>query len=130
MAVSPLFPLQHKTALVTGATSGIGLVTARELARQGARVILVGRNPDKAAQARAAILAAVPDAVLDVRLFDLALLSNVRHMAAEIQGDYSQLDILVNNAGIMPGPLTVTAEGHELSWATNHLSVFALTNLL
>lgn len=130
MAVSSLFPLRHKTALVTGATSGIGLVTARELARQGARVIMVGRNPDKAERARAAILATVPEAVLDVHLFDLSLLANVQQLATEIQRDYPQLDILVNNAGIMPGPLTVTAEGHELSWVTNHLSVFMLTNLL
>ncbi len=130
MAASPDSLLQYKTALVTGATSGIGLVTARELARHGARVILVARSPEKAERARATIEAAVPGAQLDVRLFDLSLLANVRNLAAEIQRDYPQLDVLVNNAGIVAGPLTVTAEGHELSWATNHLSVFALTNLL
>jgi len=130
MAASSTPSLQGKTALVTGASSGIGLVTARELARRGARVILVARNPEKAERARAAILFAVPEAQLDVRLFDLSLIANVRELAAEIRRDHSQLDILVNNAGIMPGPLTITPEGHELSWATNHLSVFALTNLL
>lgn len=130
MAASSLSSLHGKTALVTGASSGIGLVTARELARRGARVVLVARNPDKAERARAAIQFAVPEAQLEVRLVDLSLLANVRNLAADMQRDHSQLDILVNNAGIMPGPLTVTEEGHELSWATNHLAVFALTNLL
>ena len=130
MAASSISSLHGKTALVTGASSGIGLVTARELARRGARVVLVARNPDKAERARAAIQFAVPEAHLEVRLTDLSLLANVRNLAADMQRDHSQLDILVNNAGIMPGPLTVTEEGHELSWATNHLAVFALTNLL
>ncbi|WP_022824793.1 SDR family oxidoreductase [Hymenobacter norwichensis] len=130
MAVSAPASLIGKTALVTGASSGIGLVTARELARRGARVIMVARNPDKAERARTAIQFAVPQAQLDVRLCDLSLLANVRQLAQELAHDYSQLDILVNNAGIMPGPFTLTTEGHELSWATNHLSVFALTQLL
>lgn len=130
MAASSIPSLHGKTALVTGASSGIGLVTARELARRGARVVLVARNPDKAERARAAIQFAVPEAQLEVRLVDLSLLANVRSLAAEMQRDHSRLDILVNNAGIMPGPLTITEEGHELSWATNHLAVFALTNLL
>ncbi|MBD2716106.1 SDR family oxidoreductase [Microvirga sp. STR05] len=130
MAASSISSLHGKTALVTGASSGIGLVTARELARRGARVVLVARNPDKAERARAAIQFAVPEAQLEVRLTDLSLLANVRQLATDLQRDHSQLDILVNNAGIMPGPLTVTEEGHELSWATNHLAVFALTNLL
>lgn len=130
MAISTASSLANKVALVTGASSGIGLVTARELACRGARVILVARNPDKMERARAAILFAVPQAQLDVRLCDLSLLANVRQLAQDISRDYSQLDILVNNAGIMPGPLTLTAEGHELSWVTNHLSVFVLTQLL
>ena len=130
MATSVASSLAGKTALVTGASSGIGLVTARELARQGARVILVARNPEKLERARAAIQFAAPHAQLDIRVCDLSLLANVRQLAQNIQRDYSQLDILVNNAGIMPGPLTLTAEGHELSWATNHLAVFALTQLV
>jgi len=130
MAISTASSLANKVALVTGASSGIGLVTARELARRGARVILVARHPDKLERARATILFAVPQAQLDVRLCDLSLLANVRQLAQDISRDYSHLDILVNNAGVMPGPLTLTAEGHELSWATNHLSVFVLTQLL
>jgi NAD(P)-dependent dehydrogenase (short-subunit alcohol dehydrogenase family) len=124
-------PLSGKTALITGATSGIGLVTARELARQGARVVLVGRDAEKAERARAAIqLAAGPEAEVQVKCYDLSLLRNVRTLAEEMQQEHSQLDILVNNAGIMPGALHITEEGHELSWATNHLAPYALTNLL
>ncbi|WP_139921503.1 SDR family oxidoreductase [Hymenobacter sp. DG01] len=124
-------PLSGKTALVTGATSGIGLVTARELARQGARVILVGRDPDKAARALASVqLALGPEAPVTVKCYDLSLLRNVRALAQELEHELSQLDILINNAGIMPGRFALTKEGHELSWATNHLAPYALTNLL
>jgi NAD(P)-dependent dehydrogenase (short-subunit alcohol dehydrogenase family) len=130
MAVSTAFSLVGKTALVTGASSGIGLVTARELARRGAKVILVARNPDKLDRARTAILFAAPHAQLDVRICDLSLLANVRQLTQALSHEYSKLDILVNNAGIMPGPHTLTSEGHELSWATNHLSVFVLTQQL
>ncbi|HEX8428025.1 SDR family NAD(P)-dependent oxidoreductase [Hymenobacter sp.] len=130
MAVSRVSSLTNKTALVTGASSGIGLVTARELARRGAKVILVARNREKLERARTAIQFAVPHAQLDVRVCDLSLLANVRQLADDLTHEYSKLDILVNNAGIMPGPHVLTSEGHELSWATNHLSVFALTHLL
>ena len=124
-------PLAGKTALVTGATSGIGLVTARELARQGARVVLVGRDAAKAARAQAAIQEiAGPEAAVHVKCFDLSLLRNVRTLAEQMQQEFSQLDILVNNAGIMPGRFTLTEEGHELSWAINHLAPYALTNRL
>lgn len=128
--VAPL-SLVGKTALVTGATSGIGFVTARELARQGASVVLVGRDAAKAERARAAIeLAVGPAARLYVKCADLSLIRNVRALAEDLQRELTQLDILVNNAGIMPGTFTLTEEGHELSWATNHLAPYALTNLL
>lgn len=128
---SVALPLRGKTALVTGASGGIGLITARELARRGARVVLVCRNAERGEQARDAIRQAIgPDTQLDLLLCDLSLLANVRTLAQEVTSRFERLDILVNNAGIMPGPLTITAEGHELSWVTNHLSVFALTNLL
>ncbi|MFD2783945.1 SDR family oxidoreductase [Hymenobacter rubripertinctus] len=131
MVSASSLPLAGKTALVTGATSGIGLVTARELARNGARVILVGRDPEKAARAQAVIQqAAGPEAHVHVKCFDLSLLRNVAALAEQMQQEFSQLDILVNNAGIMPGRFTLTEEGHELSWATNHLAPYALTNRL
>lgn len=124
-------PLAGKTALVTGATSGIGLVTARELACLGARVLLVGRDAARAEQAQADIqLAAGPEAHVHIKRFDLSLIRNVQSLADELLRELNQLDILVNNAGIMPGAFTLTEEGHELSWATNHLAPYALTNLL
>ncbi|WP_159437447.1 SDR family oxidoreductase [Hymenobacter daecheongensis] len=123
--------LMHgKTVLLTGASGGIGFVTARELARRGARMVLVCRDAGRAEAARGAILAEVPEANVDLLLCDLSLISNVRDLAAEVGRRYEKLDVLINNAGVMPGPLTITREGHELSWATNHLAVFALTNLL
>ncbi|WP_197070402.1 SDR family oxidoreductase [Hymenobacter sp. DG25B] len=132
MASSPSISDMHgKTVLITGASGGIGLATARQLARQGARLVLVCRNPEKAELARATVQeAAGPETPVDVLLCDLSLLRNVRTLAAEVARRYPRLDVLINNAGIMPGPLTVTEEGHELSWVTNHLSVFTLTNLL
>ncbi|SHJ25410.1 NAD(P)-dependent dehydrogenase, short-chain alcohol dehydrogenase family [Hymenobacter daecheongensis DSM 21074] len=122
--------MHGKTVLLTGASGGIGFVTARELARRGARMVLVCRDAGRAEAARGAILAEVPEANVDLLLCDLSLISNVRDLAAEVGRRYEKLDVLINNAGVMPGPLTITREGHELSWATNHLAVFALTNLL
>ncbi|GAA3994356.1 SDR family oxidoreductase [Hymenobacter fastidiosus] len=122
--------LHGKTILLTGASGGIGYFTARELARRGARMVLVCRDAERAEKARANIVHAVPEALVDVLLCDLSLLANVRELAAEVGRRYEKLDVLVNNAGVMPGPLRITTEGHELSWVTNHLSVFALTNLL
>jgi NAD(P)-dependent dehydrogenase (short-subunit alcohol dehydrogenase family) len=124
-------PLRGKIALVTGASGGIGLITARELARRGARVVLVCRNAERGEQARTTIREAVgPDTQLDLLLCDLSLLANVRTLADEVAKRFDQVDILVNNAGLVSGPLTITEEGHELTWVTNHLSVFMLTNLL
>jgi NAD(P)-dependent dehydrogenase (short-subunit alcohol dehydrogenase family) len=114
--------LSGRTAVVTGANSGIGRAAARELARAGARVVLAVRDE---AKGRAAA-AEMPGAV-EVRALDLANLASVRAFAEGWQGD---LDLLVNNAGIMAVPEGRTADGFELQFGTNHLGHFALTNLL
>jgi NAD(P)-dependent dehydrogenase (short-subunit alcohol dehydrogenase family) len=119
-----------RTAIVTGANSGIGLETARGLARQGFRVVLVCRNPDRAAAAQADIAASVPGAELDVVLCDLGELHSVRAAAAELLERLDRLDVLVNNAGITLRHPATTSEGHEAMWATNHLGPFLLTQLL
>ncbi len=111
-----------RTVVVTGANSGLGLVTARELAAHGARVVLACRNVESGEQARATMAGAT-----EVRRLDLADLGSVREFAAGLDGP---VDVLVNNAGIMNVPLARTAEGHESQLATNLLGPFLLTGLL
>ncbi|RZK24736.1 MAG: SDR family NAD(P)-dependent oxidoreductase [Hymenobacter sp.] len=123
--------LQDKIILVTGATSGIGEVTARELARQGAHVIILARNAEKAATTRHRLIAATGNERIDVVLADLSVLQQVRDVAAEIHDKYPRLDVLVNNAGLMFGAAReVSADGYEMTLATNHLGPFLLTSLL
>jgi NAD(P)-dependent dehydrogenase (short-subunit alcohol dehydrogenase family) len=119
-----------RTAVVTGANSGIGLETARGLARQGFRVVLVCRNAERAAGAKADIEATVPGAELHVVLCDLGELASVRTAAAELLDRLDRLDVLVNNAGITLRHPATTSEGHEAMWATNHLGPFLLTQRL
>ncbi|MCW2635927.1 MAG: Short-chain dehydrogenase/reductase [Blastococcus sp.] len=111
-----------RTVVVTGGNSGLGLATARELARAGAHVVLAVRDVARGEQAAAGL-----DGDVEVRRLDLADLASVRDFAAAWTGD---LDVLVNNAGIMMVPAGRTADGFELQFGTNHLGHFALTNLL
>jgi NAD(P)-dependent dehydrogenase (short-subunit alcohol dehydrogenase family) len=115
-------PQTGRTVVVTGANSGLGLVTARELARAGAHVTLAVRDVARGEQAAASI-----EGQVTVRRLDLADLESVRAFAAGWTGD---LDVLINNAGIMMVPAGVTIDGFELQFGTNHLGHFALTNLL
>ena len=114
--------LSGRTAVVTGASSGLGAVTARELARAGAHVVLAVRDVAKGE----AVAAPFPGD-WEVRPLDLASLASVRAFA---EGWTSDLDILINNAGIMAVPQGTTADGFELQFGTNHLGHFGLTNLL
>ena len=111
-----------RTAVVTGATSGLGLETARALAAAGARVVLAVRDPARGD----AVAADLPGSV-EVRPLDLADLESVRAFAAGWDGP---LDVLVNNAGVMMVPAAETVDGFETQFGTNHLGHFALTNLL
>lgn len=123
--------LQDKIILVTGATSGIGEVTARELAQQGAHIIILARNRDKAEKTQRAIIAATGNKQVDIVLADLSVLQQVRDVAAELHAKYPRLDVLVNNAGLMFGAeREVSADGYEMTLATNHLGPFLLTSLL
>ncbi|HKV18076.1 MAG TPA: oxidoreductase [Mycobacterium sp.] len=110
-----------RTVIVTGANSGLGEVTARELARVGARVILAVRNTDKGDAAAAGMTGEV-----EVRKLDLQDLASVRAFADGVDS----VDVLVNNAGIMAVPYALTVDGFESQIGTNHLGHFALTNLL
>ncbi|GAB2629176.1 SDR family NAD(P)-dependent oxidoreductase [Streptomyces capparidis] len=116
--------------VVTGANSGLGLATTRALARRGGRVILAVRDEDKGRRAVAEITAEQPGAALEVRRLDLADLDSVRAFADRLRADHPRLDVLVNNAGVMAPPRTLSAQGHEVQFACNHLGHFALTGLL
>ena len=123
--------LSDKIILVTGATSGIGEVTARELARQGAHVIILARNAEKAKKTQQDIIADTNNSEVDVVLADLSVLQEVRDVAADIHAKYPRLDVLVNNAGLMFGAeREVSPDGNEMTLATNHLGPFLLTSLL
>jgi NAD(P)-dependent dehydrogenase (short-subunit alcohol dehydrogenase family) len=124
-------PLHDKIILVTGATSGIGEVTARELARQGAHVILLARNRAKAERTQREIIATTDNSLVDIVIADLSVLQQVREVAAQLHDKYPRLDVLVNNAGLMFGAeREVSADGNEMTLATNHLGPFLLTSLL
>ena len=116
--------------MVTGANSGIGLETARGLAREGFHVVMLCRNAERAEAAKADIEASVPGASLEIVLGDLGELASVRRAAAEILQRLDRLDVLVNNAGITLRERAQTSEGNEAMWATNHLGPFLLTDLL
>lgn len=122
--------LHGKVALVTGATNGIGKVTARELARMGAATVIMGRSADKVQQTVAEIKQAAGHTQVGGIVADLSLLSQTRAAAEQFRGQYNRLDILVNNAGVGASQREVTAEGFERMFAVNHLSYFLLTNLL
>lgn len=118
----------ERTALVTGATSGIGYVTALELARQGIRVVLHARNPEKAEQVRADIERRTGNGNLDVLLADFGSLDEVRAAADTFREKHDRLDILVNNAGLIMGKQRQeSGEGYELTITINHLAPFLFT---
>lgn len=119
-----------RRAVVTGANSGLGLVTATELARKGAKVILAVRTTSKGEQAAAEIRRQVPTADVEVHELDLSSLDSIRAFATKLTDEDPRLDLLVNNAGIMMTPPQKTADGFELQFGTNHLGHFALTGLL
>jgi len=119
-----------RVAVVTGASGGIGLETARVLAERGAAVVLACRDERRADQAAGQIRSTAPDADVRPVHLDLASLGSVRQAAAEILASCPRLDLLINNAGVMYVPFQRTEDGFELTLGTNHLGHFALTGLL
>ena len=118
-----------KIAIVTGATSGLGLETARQLAERGYEVGIVARNLAKGREAVASIARTAPVAPV-LFLCDLADLSQVRRAGAEIAARFPRIDVLVNNAGVINVKRRVTVDGYEETFAVNHLAHFLLTGLL
>jgi NAD(P)-dependent dehydrogenase (short-subunit alcohol dehydrogenase family) len=119
-----------RTAIVTGASSGLGLVSAEQLAAHGARVVMAVRNVTKGERVRAEIASLHPDARLEVRHLDVADLDSVARFAEQMAAETDQVDLLVNNAGIGGGPRRLSPQGYELTWATDFLGPFALTGRL
>lgn len=119
-----------KTILVTGATDGIGLETALELACQGHELVLHGRNEEKAQHARNVIRRAAPNAVLHTAHADLADLDAVRLMAQNLEARLPKLDVLINNAGVYMAARKVSINGFEMTLAVNYVAHFLLTMLL
>ncbi|MFI5871572.1 oxidoreductase [Streptomyces sp. NPDC051445] len=117
-----------RTAVVTGANSGLGYVTARELARKGARVVLACRSETRGQEAVRLLRAEMPFAEVELRPLDLGDLASVREFAEALP--YERLDLLVNNAGVMALPYGTTVDGFETQFGVNHLGHFALTGLL
>lgn len=119
-----------RVAIVTGANTGLGLETTRELARRGATVVLAVRNVDKGKAAADDIRGDHPEANIELQQLDLASLESIAAAAAEVRTNYDRIDLLINNAGVMYTPLQRTADGFEMQFGTNHLGHFAWTGQL
>lgn len=120
----------QKVAIVTGASSGIGLYTALGLARAGMRVIMTGRSWDRTDAARDFVTARLGGAQIETLLADFASLAAVRRLADDILSQHERIDVLVNNAGLLSPSYRLSEDGYEMTFAVNHLAPFLLTNLL
>ncbi|QCB47301.1 SDR family NAD(P)-dependent oxidoreductase [Hydrogenophaga sp. PAMC20947] len=118
------------TMLITGATDGIGLATARQLAPQGHTLLLHGRNPDKLANAQKALLAMPGVGRIETYVADLSHLAEVESLAQALLQNHQQLDVLINNAGIYRTPETRTADGLDVRFAVNTVAPYLLTQRL
>ena len=122
--------MQGKICLVTGSTSGLGKATAFALALQHATVILGCRDQQRGEAVLAEIKAAIPTANVDLLLLDLSVQQSIRTAVTEFENRYDHLDVLINNAAVFKRQHTLTVDGYESMFATNHLGPFLLTNLL
>ena len=122
--------MNGKICLVTGGTNGIGKATAQALARMGATVVIVGRNPAKCAAVVSEIKRLSGNDAVEALIADLSIMAEVRQAADQFKAKYQKLHVLVNNAGGAFGKRQVTSEGFEKTFALNHLNYFLLTRLL
>src|SRR6478736_7933124 len=119
-----------RTAVITGANTGLGYETAAALAAKGANVVLAVRNTDKGRAAADLIARRTPSANVTVQALDLTSLDSIRAAAEQLRAEHDGIDLLINNAGVMMTPKGKTQDGFELQFGTNHLGHFALTGLL
>src|SRR3954452_3512397 len=119
-----------RTAIITGANTGLGYETAAALAAKGAHVVLAVRNLDKGKDAATRIAAGAPGATVTLQELDLTSLESIRAAADQLRSRHDTIDLLINNAGVMFTPRSTTKDGFELQFGTNHLGHFAFTGLL
>lgn len=122
--------LEGKTAVVTGANSGLGLEATKKLAEKNAEVVMACRKKEKGLEAKKEIEKEVEDVDLEVMQVDLTSLDSVHQFADDFNSEYEKLDLLFNNAGVMAIPRKETEDGFEYQFGVNHLGHFALTGLL
>ncbi len=122
--------MQGKVCVITGATSGLGLEAATELAKMGARLVLVGRDKARGEPALARLRAAAPAVQASIYYADLSLISEQKRVATEIRNAEPRIDVLINNAGAMFSSRRETDEGLEMTFALNHMGYFVVTNIL
>jgi len=122
--------IRDKIVLITGSTDGIGKQTAIDLAEMGARVIIHGRNEDKAKETAQDVIRITGNNNLDFIAADLSSLNQIREMADDLYQRFSKIDVLINNAGVFQTTRDLSEDGFEMTFAINHLSYFLLTNLM
>ncbi len=122
--------LHGKTVLISGATNGIGKVAAVELAKLGAQIVIIGRNPAKTTETLKEITAATGNQDVHALVADLSSMAEVRQVAGDFKQQFKRLDVLLNNAGGVFTTRQETVDGYEMTFALNHLSYFLLTHLL
>lgn len=122
--------MNGKICMITGANSGIGYVTAHELARMGADIVMVCRSKERGDAARSEIMRETGSGSVELMIADLSSQKDVRRLAADFKATHDRLHVLVNNAALWPTKRTLTVDGLELQFGLNHLAYFLLTNLL
>jgi len=122
--------MHGKTVLITGANSGIGFVTATELAKMGARILMVCRDTERGTKARAAVAQTAAGDAPELLIADMSSQQSIRALADDLHRRFSGIDVLINNAGGMFSERAFTVDGIERTFATNHLGPYLLTNLV
>src|SRR5260370_13269288 len=123
-------PARDKVVVITGASSGVGLETARQLAGQGGEIVMIVRDQGGGEKARSKVAEIAAGKAPVLRTADLSVQADIRRVAQQVRDRYGHVDILVNNAGSAFSRREQSADGLELTWATNHLAPFLLTELL